>query len=395
MLSASESSAPLGVITVSHNDEDARIIVNHCGPFFDADCISDTTVWTEMRIDWYTMDKQEVERLTLLLCEYFTQLPTAFASITVLCYCSMSTNTVIALLHLDHDTLRHVILDAWSFEDEGLNVLATNQSLETLMLQAQDTEDKSFLAKFDTGLDVLPYLLERNQTLRSLRLSFPPGYLDRFVNVLPYSFSNNHTLTELDLSYSKIDADHMVQLAHVLRQTTTLRSLCLRSFGITESSGLLDLADALKVNVSLTNLSLPYNHLGHAGVRALADALKRNTTLKSLNVSSTHLDDQDAKVLADALEADMYADSLTLTTLILSFNKIGVVGVTALASALEVNNSLHTLALEGNSFGDAGTLRLCRTLETNTSLQEVTAFLTGTAKPVLNQLADAVAKNTV
>ncbi|KXS10840.1 RNI-like protein [Gonapodya prolifera JEL478] len=72
-------------------------------------------------------------------------------------------------------------------------------------------------------------------------------------------------------------------------------------------------ADALKINMTLTKLLLRWNHIGVDGARAVADTLKVNTTL---------------------------------TQLILSDNGIGVDGARAVADALKVNKTLTELILE-------------------------------------------------
>jgi hypothetical protein len=47
------------------------------------------------------------------------------------------------------------------------------------------------------------------------------------------------------------------------------------------------LADALKVNTSMTTINLQKNEVGDEGALALADALKVNTSLKTIIPSAT------------------------------------------------------------------------------------------------------------
>ena len=49
-----------------------------------------------------------------------------------------------------------------------------------------------------------------------------------------------------------------------------------------DDAGARELADALKVNSSLTSLNLGRNEIGDAGARELAGALKVNSSLKDL-----------------------------------------------------------------------------------------------------------------
>eukprot|EP00435_Cladocopium_sp_Y103_P016880 s1665_g4.t1 len=81
------------------------------------------------------------------------------------------------------------------------------------------------------------------------------------------------------------------------------------------------LGEALKVNVTLTNLDLRENNIGTAGAQALGEALKVNNTL---------------------------------TNLYLWQNDIGAAGALALAAGLRQNRGLDMLVLSRSSVGDEG-----------------------------------------
>jgi hypothetical protein len=72
----------------------------------------------------------------------------------------------------------------------------------------------------------------------------------------------------------------------------------------------LELADALKVNTSVTSLNLCDNWISR-GVTALADALKVNSTLTEIDLTMCHdIDDEAVLALADALKVNTSLKSL-------------------------------------------------------------------------------------
>ena len=73
-------------------------------------------------------------------------------------------------------------------------------------------------------------------------------------------------------------------LAEALRLDTTLTSLDLRGNGLGEGGGRA-LAETLRLNATVTSLDLSYNDLGEGGGRALAEALRLNTTVTSLDLN--------------------------------------------------------------------------------------------------------------
>ena len=58
-----------------------------------------------------------------------------------------------------------------------------------------------------------------------------------------------------------------------------------RVSGTYTAEGITAIADALRVNGSLTKLSLAKNELGEEGTKAICEALEQSTTLKELDIS--------------------------------------------------------------------------------------------------------------
>lgn len=130
---------------------------------------------------------------------------------------------------------------------------------------------------------------------------------------------------------------------------------------ISSSSGALDLsnkqveevecwviADALKINSTVTSLNLCSNLINDEGAKALAEALKVNATLTTLNLGGNRITEEGAKAVAEALKINK-----TLVTLYLSWNQINEEGCMAIAAALKVNASIATLDLSCNKIDGA------------------------------------------
>jgi Ran GTPase-activating protein (RanGAP) involved in mRNA processing and transport len=74
--------------------------------------------------------------------------------------------------------------------------------------------------------------------------------------------------------------------------------------------GAIAIADALKVNSSLTSLNLSSNSIYNEGGIASADALKLNSSLASLNLSRNLVDNDGAIAIADALQMNTTLEEL-------------------------------------------------------------------------------------
>ncbi|XP_011270539.1 hypothetical protein, variant [Capsaspora owczarzaki ATCC 30864] len=109
------------------------------------------------------------------------------------------------------------------------------------------------------------------------------------------------------------------------------------------------IAEALKVNNTVTELFLQENDIGDVGAQAIAEALKVNTKLTTVYLYNNLIGDVGAHAIAEALKMNT-----TLTTLYLGKNQIGDVGAQAIAEALKVNTTLKELYLERNFISENG-----------------------------------------
>jgi Ran GTPase-activating protein (RanGAP) involved in mRNA processing and transport len=135
------------------------------------------------------------------------------------------------------------------------------------------------------------------------------------------------------------------------------------------ASGASILADALFNNKTLKRLSLWNNQLGDRGVQSLSNALSVNEcSLIRLDLSQNDITDEGAGYLAQMLKTNRI-----LTNLSLSNNKISDNRVKFLANALQNrNNTLETLSLTENKLlSDASIVFLVNMFQHNRSLKKL------------------------
>jgi len=187
--------------------------------------------------------------------------------------------------------------------------------------------------------------LKNNTTLTTVRFEQLRDYNDNWdydynseiekENLLK-AFLINTTLLELDLSYMQID----------------------NVFGIFKL-----IEEALKINKTLTKLSLHGNRLCDYGGFTIAEALKHNNTLKTLYLTHTNIKEQGPKAIGKTLEINK-----TLTKLSYAFNCCYTEGAKAIAKALKHNTTLITLDLSYSSIDTYAVITIAEALKTNTTL---------------------------
>ena len=192
----------------------------------------------------------------------------------------------------------------------------------------------------------------------------------------------------LDVELASIVETDVGVLAEALKVNSTLTMLNL-TFNSIGDQGATGLAEALKVNSTLTTLILNDNGIGHQGATGLAEALKGNLTLTVLCLSDNGIGDQGATGLAEALKVNS-----TLTELYLNENGIGDQGATGLAEALKVNSTLTELNLAYNGISDHGATGFAEALKVNTTLKKLSLFRNGIGAEGGNGLAEALKVNS-
>ena len=143
-------------------------------------------------------------------------------------------------------------------------------------------------------------------------------------------------------------SDVHLKLARCLGFVLKLRRINFSGFAFGNAQTVF-LAEAIKVNKTLTDLNLSNNNIGNAGVTSVAEAIKVNKTLTDLNLSFNHIGDAGVTSVAEAIKVNK-----TLSDLNLSNNNIGDAGAASVAEAIKVNKTLTDLNLWSNNIGNTG-----------------------------------------
>lgn len=148
----------------------------------------------------------------------------------------------------------------------------------------------------------------------------------------------------------------------------------------------MDVADAMRDNTAVTELSFQNNDIGAVfnvhredyvtvteGIKALCDALQSSTTLKELGLGATRLQPEHAEDIASLI-----ANNQSITHLYLHNNSLGNYGIATICKALKQNHTLTVLYINENKIketaeqGASKPMRaLGSALKTNQTLQKL------------------------
>jgi hypothetical protein len=108
-------------------------------------------------------------------------------------------------------------------------------------------------------------------------------------------------LTELDLSDNQIAYEGSRYLAQALKVNKVLKNLSLKLNRLDDKAGSKLCIDLLNNSSNLERLSLSSNSLGHMFCESLAEFLNLNKAIKKLDISCNFIDDSHAATLKDSL----------------------------------------------------------------------------------------------
>lgn len=230
---------------------------------------------------------------------------------------------------LRHQTL-HTIRFYWSnINTHALAELLKNtKHIATVYL---------YCCKFD-DLTVLSHAIELSPVLTSLTVDCRMNDSLPLINAV----KQHKTLTTLHLTsiFRGTNLDYFVPLMQALQSNTTLTTLGLRSNGISDNQQLAAIRDMLKANKSITHLDLMYCTSGEVYTR-VAEALAVNTTLQKLELSCFYhhnITDEQCRSIADALKINSSLTDLSIM--------LGTPGTNALCEALTTNRSVSSLQID-------------------------------------------------
>jgi len=182
------------------------------------------------------------------------------------------------------------------------------------------------------------------------------------------------------------------KLISILEEIDTVETIDLHYTWI-GNKGIIILADALKVNSSITNINLSDTEMYHQGLLAIVDVLKINIT--TINLSGNKISKKGAIILADALKVNSSIENINLantgiyhegllaiidvlrintriTTIDFSRNRISEECAIELAEAFKVNQTLLKILLEATYIEKQGIIELVSSFETSSSLLTLT-----------------------
>ena len=243
-------------------------------------------------------------------------------------------------------TIENSFIRAQVFTDMPQHVLQGIKVMENLIVQS--TAECICLAK------VIPAM----SSLHTLRLVIG-GVSEEPQTELCHRLSQLTSLRVLINSFSDVSGS---ALKHLLLATQTLEVLAME--GASPETVTL-IAEALCTNCSLKTLNV-FSQFNLESTRAFADMLRVNQTLTSVSIPRCHIDSDWAQCLAEAL-----VHNNTLEELDISYNNIRVAGATAMAKMLQQNRTLKILNLWGTDIGIEGAESLVNSLKSNHHLKQI------------------------
>ncbi|KJE95232.1 hypothetical protein CAOG_009893 [Capsaspora owczarzaki ATCC 30864] len=166
------------------------------------------------------------------------------------------------------------------------------------------------------------------------------------------------------VSWEKVGDAEALAIAEALKVNTTVTRVELwqNQIGVAGASAI---AETLKVNKAVTSIAVWDNQIGDAGASAIAETLKVNKTVTWITVWDNQIGDAGASAIAEALKVNT-----TVTKVDLGENLIGDAGAQAIAELIKVNKTLAWLNLSWNCIGDVGIQAIADARESNPTLTD-------------------------
>ncbi|KAJ1436127.1 leucine rich repeat protein [Ochromonadaceae sp. CCMP2298] len=169
-----------------------------------------------------------------------------------------------------------------------------------MLMERTLQEEQDELAR-STQIGLMIQHIKENMVANSLRLEVNSVS----ARSLAKAMWVNDTITCLDLSFNKLDDHAGCYLARILKRNSTLRKIELdnNKLGARTCAAF---GDSLVHNSSLSYLSLDSNEIStfqdQSGIKALADAIRVNRSLTSLNLWRTSITAAGGELLANGIE---------------------------------------------------------------------------------------------
>eukprot|EP00668_Euglena_longa_P029064 GGOE01036403.1.p1 GENE.GGOE01036403.1~~GGOE01036403.1.p1 ORF type:complete len:423 (+),score=128.00 GGOE01036403.1:25-1269(+) len=216
-----------------------------------------------------------------------------------------------------------------------------------------------------------------------------------------YMFPVDSVLQKFDaeallLAHCGLGDKGAIALAEALKVNTTVVELSVVDNWITPV-GAQPLIEAIKTSPCIAKVDLSENRLGYrasvVGGPSIGDSLKdlivQNSTIRSIALRSNKLGDGDVTQVADGL-----CENFTLHRIDLSYNELGPRAGEAIASMLSTNGDLAELNLDWNQFRQDGAMKVLDGLKQNNVLKRISLAWTGMTDRCGVALGEILTNNT-
>lgn len=237
-----------------------------------------------------------------------------------------------------------------------IEMLQQNEYLESLQMG-----DESFID--NDKVIILSDILKASRA-ENISLSGCAFESQDNLHLLMKSLSENPFTKSLSLSECYISANSLSALLQDLKSNQSLEILNLERCNINAKSAS-QIAETLKENRSIKNLALGYNPIG-SGAAALADMLKFNSSLEDLSLERCYISPEEALYFADAFKGDN--KNKTLISLNLAENPIYSDGGIHMASIIGNSKSLKKLDINNCDIGEEAAEHLAQSIRNSKSL---------------------------
>lgn len=236
-----------------------------------------------------------------------------------------------------------------SFPGKGVKI----PSSEAVVVQGEDLKNSEMVSLIFKGI----------KNGRIVSLTFDHVYMsDYFVDRFIDALEGNTSLHVLCLSDCKVTGDSICQFG-ILRELR-LEELCLINLSQGKAGeAVVDCAtEVLKESKTLKKLCLRGN--GIKDMQKFSEALKENDHLCELDLSDNEIGDNGLIYISKALVTNSH-----LTRLNLIRNYIGNINMGYIARVLRKNSTLQELLLHENAIDDIGMIPILSALHENTTLR--------------------------
>ena len=273
----------------------------------------------------------------------------------------------------NNELIKTLIIDTFSLNKHGLIKIQENlnlSKLETLTIRFNNM-NYAYDITFAKGLSEA---LKKNKLIKTLNIV---DILN--VEVLAPVLIENTSITTLDLNfiYSNEGFRQLVEALKVNRSITTL-SLKTDTFYEDDLNGLIEVLNGsmfglLGSNSSITNLRIFQKNFTNYAITKLVRAMTTNKKLKTLKFYSSYdrylIDDDGVFAIADLLKNNKTLTSLYINSKFNSKSKDNASKI--ISTGLKENNTMKTLSLHSSILSNNGWQFIADVLKDNTTLRHL------------------------